>query len=152
MDRRSGLVARVVLLSASPVVAWWLVGDLSEGADAEDYLFKGPELSKTQQLRLGLLAAVLFVAAAAVLGALLRQRRVSWVELRSALPLLLAAFFCGFAWRVVTARVGGANIGGGILLMVAPIFLIGMIAWSWILARISRNSASEMLGHPDSAR
>lgn len=143
MARAARLVATAVIIAASPLTTWWLVGDLSESADAEDYIFKAPELTNAQQLAIGLAATVLLVASAAAIVASLRQRRLTWVEVRPAIPLLLVGVFCGFAWRVVTARVGGANIGGGILLLSAPFFLIAMITWSWVLARKSEGSSGK---------
>ncbi len=122
-------------LATAPITTWWLVGDLSESAYARDHMFEAPKLTPGQELAIGVIATVLSVIPAAVVAAALAQRRLRWVQVRPALPILVAGVFCGFSWRVTTARVSGANIGGGMLMLITPIVLILSIAWSWHLRR-----------------
>lgn len=138
MGRFSIWLATAVAVATSPIVTWWLLGDLSESATAEDYIYRAPELTRGQQLAIGLGATTLFAVSLCVIAIAVRHRHVRWVEVRPAVPLLVAGAFCGFAWRVVTARVGGANIGGGLILMFGPYFLIAMIACACALAWAAR--------------
>jgi hypothetical protein len=61
-------------------------------------------------------------------------------------PLLVAGAFCGAGWRVITAGVVGANIGGGLLLVSGvPIVvtLIGVaVVVAWSLRRQRRHPGS----------
>lgn len=123
------------MVASTPVATWWVVGDLSEGGDVDDFVVKAPELTTAQEALIGVVAMAALVAAAGVLVALVRRHRITWSTLRAVLPLLAAGAFIGFTARVVTARVGGANIGGSLLLFAAPGVVIGMLLWSWGLAR-----------------
>lgn len=138
MERWSLRLTTAIAVAACPITTWWLIGDLSESPTAEDYILRAPELTGDQQLAIGFVATLLFVVAAYVIAIGLRAQHLTWVELRPVLPLFLAGIFCGFGWRVVTARADGANIGGGMILMFGPFFLIAMIAWSCVLRWFSR--------------
>lgn len=140
MGRASIRSATVLLLATFPISIWWLVGDLSEGAGAPDRMFEAPELTSTQEFLIGLVAVVLFVVSLGFVLAALRQHRLRWAEVLPAVPFLLAGAYAGFAGRVVTARVSGANIGGGMLILLAPFVAIGTIAWAWYLTRSAKRS------------
>src|SRR3712207_1772432 len=108
----------VVLVLATPIAVWWMVGDrtTSEVPDP-DYLIHPIPMSATMERRIGASAVLLVLASAsALLGATWRGRFCArwWGVLA---PLLVAGGFCGLGWRVITAGVVGANIGGGMLLV-----------------------------------
>jgi hypothetical protein len=49
-------------------------------------------------------------------------------------PLLAAGFIAGAGWRVMTARVIGANIGAGfVVLFGGPIFVL-LVAWALVFS------------------
>lgn len=123
------------MIASTPVATWWLVGDLSEAGDVDDFIVKAPELSTAHEALIGVAAMAALMAAAGVLVALVRRHRITWSTLRPVLPLLAGGAFLGFTSRVVTARVGGANIGGSLLLLAAPGVVVAMLLWSWGLAR-----------------
>lgn len=141
MRRFHGLAAIAVAILLSPISAWWLVGDFSmaEPASQPDYMFQPLDLAKTEELVLGTAAMAATVVAAALVVGAVRRRLVTVAELLVALPLLIAGAFCGFAWRVMTAAVIGANIGGGMILLFAPFFLASMLGWSALQWRKPRS-------------
>ncbi len=114
----------------SPITTWWIVGDMSYQGDPDlDYMFKPLPLTRGQQVAIGATATILSVAALVTLVAGYRQGVVRRADLRVALPALLVGAYCGVGWRVVTAGVIGANIGGALLVMSTPFFVLGMIVW-----------------------
>ncbi|HVM04739.1 MAG TPA: hypothetical protein VM242_06180 [Acidimicrobiales bacterium] len=129
-----GRLAAALMIASTPVATWWLVGDLSEGGDVDDFIVKAPELTTAQEALIGGVAMAALMAAAGVLAALVRRHRITRSTLRPVLPLLGGGAFIGFTARVVTARVGGANIGGSLLLVAAPGVVVAMLLWSWGLA------------------
>jgi hypothetical protein len=66
------------------------------------------------------------------------RREITFAEIRALAPLLFFGIFCGYAWRVTTAGVIGANIGGALLMMLAPFLLLAMAVWSLVLWRRAR--------------
>jgi hypothetical protein len=129
------IAAMAVVVLASPVLAWFAVGDTSEAVPNPDYMFRPPSLSTTQELALGATAFALGAAAAVVVVSALRSGVVALGELAPAVPLLLAGAFLGLAARIVTAGVSGANIGGGLVILFGPFVLLALVVWSVILWR-----------------
>lgn len=118
-----------VLIVVSPVAAWWLLGLAKESPTADpDYLVRPLSLSPLLRALFGWTGLVVFVAACVYLLRRLEQllaRR--WG--RSVLPLVLAGVVVGATYRIVTMAVIGANIGGGLAVFAALLFvpvLIGM--------------------------
>jgi hypothetical protein len=130
--RRSEVAALASIAAASPVLTWWLVGDLSEPerAGGLDYLFEPLPLSSTQENLIVGTAAVASVASAAVLILRLHRHQVRYVDVRVLVPLVLIGFYCGISWRTVTAGVHGANIGGGLALLALPLVLLVGALWT----------------------
>jgi len=130
MRRSTALGAIWLFVLLSPIATWSIVGDMSYKGDPNpDYMFRPIPLTGGQELAIA--AAALTVSAAAVGCAILayRRRLVGRADLGVALPLVLAGAYCGIAWRMMTAAVIGANIGGGMALMFAAVFLPAMIVW-----------------------
>ena len=125
------LAAAVVLVLAVLVAAWWLIGDryssLSPGAEC---LIRPFPISP---------AAERAVGRGAVLAAIVAATWLTWASLRHGFdlrwwsvlgPLLAAGILAGFIWRVFTARVGGAPIGTGcVILSVCPV-LAALLGWA----------------------
>lgn len=135
-SRRSGSASGGGVLLVSDIAAvalavaaltWWWVGDLSSSVARppdRDYLAGPYSVSPRAEWAVGLVAVALGVAGAR--NVLLRTRRDlvpagRW--LRAAFPALIAAFVAAAGWRTVTAGGDGANIGGGVVLLIAPVLL-----------------------------
>lgn len=132
--------AAMVLVAATPIATWWVVGDLSGTAiDDPDFLYRPLDLAPATEDLVGAGATLLVLATATALAVGVARHEVDLRRWWSVLvPLLAAGALAGTGWRVVTAGVIGANIGGGlVLLFVAPIVL-GLVVWaagraSWLL-------------------
>lgn len=132
MSRTLAALAAFVLLVSLPVATWWLVGDLSAEIDDPDYMFRPPELTDGTERALGLVALVLVVGAVVALASAARRRQLGPRDVALA-PLVAAGVSVEFAGRALTAGVGGANIGGGIILLFGPFLLIGLLICSVVL-------------------
>jgi hypothetical protein len=128
-------VAGVVLVVATPVATWWLVGDLSTQLPDPDHLIRPVDIGDTAEHVVGVGAVVLAAASVVALVVAGRRGRVDrgwWPVL---VELLLAGALGGAGWRVLTAGVIGANIGAGFVLGVgAPVvvFLVGSAVYDWL--------------------
>ena len=96
--------------------AWW-IGDLSEDVPDPDFMFRPIELPSKVSLAVGLIATAVCVVGV-VAGVLLTRsggpgRRTVVVLV----PWLVLAMYLGYGYRVTTAGVSGANIGGGLFVM-----------------------------------
>jgi hypothetical protein len=143
-------LAAVALVVAMPVATWWLVGDQTEpsmkrqlhataknpaiqaGLDP-DYLVRPFDIAPATERAAGVVAVVLVEAAVVVLllASLTGRLRGGWWAVFGVLSLVGAG--CGWGWRIMTAGVGGANIGGAILLYLGgPIglVLVGVALWA----------------------
>ncbi len=140
-DRRGNdFLAGLVLVLAVPVAAWWLIGDLSSNTipGEASYVVRPPDLSSATQTAAGATAAAAVLLAAAALcrpGSRLRRDR-RWLPVL--LPLLAVGAAVGFGERVLTAGVGGANIGAGLYVSAAGPAVLFALAWvigraAWLL-------------------
>lgn len=124
------------LALASPVLAWVLIGDVSDtDLPNPDYMFQPPEVSTSVGFVVVAVAVVLVTCGGATLLAGFRRGLLATMDLMAAALLLGAGIVVGFAGRVMTARVIGANIGGGIMLMFGPFIVAGLLAFSAVLWR-----------------
>ncbi|MGI8684449.1 MAG: hypothetical protein ACR2MO_05060 [Acidimicrobiales bacterium] len=131
MRRAPAVIALAVIVLLSPVAAWWIVGDRSETSPgAVDHSFRPLPLTPAQEAAAGWGAIAVWVTALGVVGVALRRQDLGARLVRAAVPLVAAGAFCGAAWRVMTAGVIGANIGAGMVFLVAPVFVPGMVAVS----------------------
>jgi hypothetical protein len=122
-----------VVVAATPVATWWLVGDLSEepgisGQPPTDHMIPPPQLGETVETFLGVSAVLAAALALVALAVAAWRGAVAPRRWRVVAPLVLAGVYCGFAWRVMTAAVHGANIGGGMMLMFGVVFVPAMAA------------------------
>ena len=136
MRRARFLVALALLVVLVPVVAWWTVGDVSEDLRHPDHLFQPLSLSPAAETVIGVAASALALVAGILAGIGARSGEVRPRELLGAVPLVAAGAFLGLSHRVLTAGVGGANIGGGMVLLFGPVvlgallLLAGVLWWS----------------------
>ncbi len=130
MRRSTALGATWLFVLLSPINMWSIAGDMSYRGDPNpDYMFRPLPLTGGQEL--AITAAALTISAAAIVFSTVayRRRLLGTADLRVALPVVLAGAYSGIAWRMMTAAVIGANIGGGMALMFAVIFLPAMVIW-----------------------
>ena len=130
MRRPLALIAMWLFVLLSPITAWWIVGDRSHKGDPDlDHMFEPLPLTSGQQVAIGATATILSLAALVVLGTAYQRGLVHRADVRVALPALLVGTYCGVGWRIVTAGVIGTNIGGALLVMFTPFFIVGMVVW-----------------------
>lgn len=133
--------AAFTIVPALLVATWWIIGagfgnelggDPTQRPDDYDFMFRPPSIDPTVELVAGIVAVVVVVIA---FGALVAATRSGQFDRRWWGPLTalaVAATFVGFAERVTTAAVVGANIGGGIVLLFGTPFVIVLVAGSAI--------------------
>ncbi len=111
-------LAALVLVVSVPGVAHWLIGDLSEGSDPLrlDY-FVRPTLSASASRVLGSVSLGAFCLAALFLWRSARARPLTGAWKWVVALLMLVGLVVSAGYRVMTAGVGGANIGAGLFLM-----------------------------------
>lgn len=130
MRRPLALIAMWLFVLLSPITTWWMVGDMSYKGDPDlDYMFEPLPLTSGQQVAIGATATILSVAALTAFATGYRQGLVRRADVRVALPALLVGAYCGVGWRMTTAGGIGANIGGALVVMFAPFFLLGIVVW-----------------------
>ena len=120
------LAVSTALVVALPVATWWAVGDLSEkGYDHLDYMVRPVPVPPVLEGVLGGFAAVVVAASLVVLGVGRVRGSVPRSIDATVAPLCVAGVIVGWGWRVVTAGVIGANIGGGmVMLLVLPVAVV----------------------------
>lgn len=128
----------VVLCAASAVIIGWVVGDQATpdyGAGL-DYMVRPISIPRAASTTIILTSLVAYPASVVLLRRLsdgdVRDR---WM--RALLPLTLAGALCGAVYRVVTAGVIGANIGGSLAVMVGfPLFVV-LVVWATRTIRVA---------------
>ncbi|HEX2782751.1 MAG TPA: hypothetical protein VHN36_04140, partial [Ilumatobacteraceae bacterium] len=125
---RPALIIGAGITSIAPAV-WWIGGLIPSDVAAEnaDYLVHPLRLPPFVEPAIGLLAVLLAGFAARELHRRVRggELRFEWWQVAAALAAISA--FGGLTYRIVTAPVIGANIGGGILIIFALPFSVGML-------------------------
>jgi hypothetical protein len=145
---RTGAWAAVVGVAASvPVVVWWAVGDVSTmpRASIPDYLVGPYHLGATPG-RVALIAAALVLLGG--LADLVRRqirREFGWTAWCFIALIAAAGAIGAFALRGITAGVGGANIGGGMLAFVGPVLIGGLLV---LAVRLPPHTRPVPLAHP----
>lgn len=134
--------AGAIVIAATPVVVWWLVGDLSYRGRVEgelDYLLKMPDIPGWSEAVLGGGALISGAVSALALVAKVRAGRVDsrWLIVVALLALIGALL--GFAVRVLTAGVIGANLGPVFLVIFSVLPTLLVMAWAAVLARRIRS-------------
>jgi hypothetical protein len=124
------LLAGVIPTSAAAVVTVSIVGDRSttDYGGGLDYMAKPLPISSAVVAVLGVVSLALYAGAAAFLvrsGGDLRSRR-GWI--RCVLLLTVVGMILGVSYRIVTAGVIGANIGGGAVILIGLPFCAVLVA------------------------
>ncbi len=127
------LAGAVALVLAVPVAAWWRIGDRystlypSEITHSVIPPFPISPAAERAAGRGAVLAAI--VAAAWLTWASLRHDfDLRWWSVLG--PLLPAGILAGFGWRVLTARMDGANIGAGCVLLTVGPAVAALLGWA----------------------
>ena len=127
------LAGAVALVLAVPVAAWWRIGD------RYSTLYPSPISSSVIRPFPVSPAAERAAGTGAVLAAIVAATWLTWASLRhdfdlrwwSVLgPLLPAGILAGFGWRVLTARMDGANIGAGCVIMSVGPAVAALLGWA----------------------
>ena len=149
VDRlRTGAWAAVAGVAASvPVMVWWAVGDVSTmpRASIPDYLVGPYHLGATPGRVALVAAAIVLVAGLADLVRRHFRREFGWTAWSFVVLIAAAGALGAFALRGVTAGVGGANIGGGMLAFVGPVLIGGLLV---LAVRLPPHTRPVPLAHP----
>ena len=125
------LAGCVATALASPLTAWWLIGDLSykgRPRDRLDYAYRAPRVSAFAHGRgVGAATLVLVATVAAALAVAVLRRKLDWKWLRAACFLIAAGALLAMVGRVMTAGVVGANIGAGLYMFFGLPCVVGLV-------------------------
>jgi hypothetical protein len=143
MTRRSrlsgvGALAGIVAVIATPIAAWWLIGDQTFTGgrrDNLDYMYRAPHLSGRIATLAGAVALAAVVTGAAVLYMEARRRRVDSRWLGVVMLLMVSGVVLAGMDRIVTAGVVGANIGGGFAIFFGAPTVVAFAVWAVLWAR-----------------
>lgn len=127
------LAGAVALVLAVPVAAWWCIGNrystlyLSPISHSVIRPFPVSPAAERAAGRGAVLAAI--VAAAWLTWASLRHEfDLRWWSVLG--PLVPAGILAGFGWRVLTARMDGANIGAGCVILTVGPAMAAVLGWA----------------------
>lgn len=135
-------LAALFISSGAGVTFFW-VGDLSEAIEPRyaDYLWRPWAFLSEHETVVGVVSVVVFLVAGAALVAARRAGRMPAPLLAQVIVLTLFAAWLGLGYRVLTAGVTGANIGGGGVLLLTPVFALLSVVLVVVLAiRASRRA------------
>jgi len=142
-------IAALVLVLATPVAAWWLIGDLTndearhlaaEGVEL-DYAFRPVSLGPMGDRIVGVLACICVIVAFSWLVRATSSHHLNSRWWRVLVPLVGAGVLVGFAWRVLTAGGIGANIGAGLTVIFgSPLLAILLAAAAVAALRLRRRN------------
>jgi hypothetical protein len=127
------LAGAVALVLAVPVAAWWRIGD------RYSTVYPSPVSSSVIRPFPVSPAAERAAGRGAVLAAIVAAAWLTWASLRHDIdlrwwsvlgPLLPAGILAGFGWRVLTARMDGANIGAGCVILSVGPTVAALLGWA----------------------
>jgi len=111
------LIAAGGVVVAMPFAAWAWIGDQSESGDDLDYLWQPPNLTSSQERWIFVASTVVLAGSLVALWVAHRRGSLSPRLLLQTMVLAGFAVLVGGGYRVITAGVIGANIGGGLILL-----------------------------------
>lgn len=136
-DTRFYPVAGAVLVVATPLATWWLVGDLSEDnipTRSRDYVMRAPDLPSAVVNGVGVLSLALVISSSVVLWHAIRYGQVDRRWRQVLLLVMAVGVLVSAGFRVLTAGVGGANIGGGLVVLFGSPIAIVLLVVAWVRA------------------
>ncbi|MEV0374746.1 hypothetical protein AB0I10_34030 [Streptomyces sp. NPDC050636] len=126
-------MAAAVLAAAVPVAAWGLLGQYDDQGlppSELDYIVTPPDIPAGLDTTMGVVALLLAGAAVVLLARASRRGTFEPRRWQVLGPLIVAGLMIGYGWRVVTAGVIGANIGGGLVIMFGGPVVAGLLLWA----------------------
>lgn len=129
--RVSSILAIAPAFVGATLAAAWIVGPLDEPAaeSARNYILEPPDLPGLLEVVLGTVGLVMMVAA----GLAAWSRR----PLRAVWGIAsVGGLVAGICYRLVTASTDGANIGGGLALIVGVPLVAGLLCVAIVTAAI----------------
>ncbi len=121
------VVASIAMVLATPVLTWWLIGDVSEPGGA-DYIIRPPSIDPVLGALLGWGSLLIVVGASHILWRRSIPLPIHKGWWRVLARLLAAGVLFAAGARIITAATVGANIGGGGLMMIGPFVLLYLLA------------------------
>jgi uncharacterized membrane protein len=128
--------ASVAVGVGTAVGSWWLIGNQSvhtRWPEQLDYAYRAPEVPHWVVATLGPIALVIAVVCVGGLVVAVSRRVIDRRWLHVAGLFALTGFLLAGIGRVATAGVIGANIGGGLAIMVLPA-VAGLVVWAAVIA------------------
>lgn len=128
---RPGVLGLAVLfVGATAGVTFFWVGDLSEPIEPRyaDYLWRPWPFLNEHETVIGVVSIAVWVVSGVALVAARRAGRMPAPLLAQVIILALFASWLGLGYRVMTAGVIGANIGGGGVWLLTPVFAVVAVA------------------------
>ena len=136
MVDRLRAAATIVAVPALAVATAWCIGDLSETFVDPDFFFRPVELSPGTSRAVGLVATALCASGLVSAVQLTRSGGTGRRLVAALVPLWALAAYVGLGYRITTAGVTGANIGGGLFLLssfvVVPVAIGASVASWWV--------------------
>jgi len=129
------LLGVVVVALASAPTTWWLVGDLTETTSGGvTYIIAPPNISAGWVRAIGIGSTV--IGAVAVAGLLYGSAAGRWDPrwLWVVAMVAGAGMIVGYGWRVLTAGVGGANQGAGLIMLLGGPIVLGLLSAAAVLS------------------
>lgn len=116
-------------------IAFFLIGDQSTNLDPTDadYLWRSNQVLIDNEAAIGRASLAVGLLSAFTLALLYSRDRIKGHTLAQVGVLSAFAVWLGALYRVVTAGVIGANIGGGMMLLGTPVVAIATIALVFII-------------------
>lgn len=137
-------------IGATTGVMFFWVGDLSEPLEPRyaDYLWRPWPFLIEHETAIGVVSTVVCVVTGVALVAARRAGRMPPPLLAQVIILALFASWLGLGYRVMTSGVIGANIGGGGVWLMTPVFAVVAVAWVLGLA-IRASQRAKRITRPD---
>lgn len=132
--RSTHIVCTAALVVSAPIAAWWAIGDLSEEVhpDLATYVVSPPNLDSPVELALGAGATTTLLGAVVVLALATRRGAVASHWWSVVTPLVALGVVGATSYRILTAAVHGANIGAGMVMLIAPLVVVGLLVTSFL--------------------